>query len=40
MALILSQFISEPDAERLVMVFHVVLAGCVFAFLAMVIVLS
>jgi hypothetical protein len=40
MALMLSQFIPEADAERLVTAFHVALTGGVFAFLAMMIVLS
>jgi hypothetical protein len=40
MALILSQFISEANAERLAMALHVVLTGCVFAFLVLTIVLS
>jgi hypothetical protein len=40
MALILSQFISQAYTDRLATVFHVVLAGCVFAFLAMMIMLS
>ena len=40
MAPIPSQFISQADAERLATAFHVVLTGCVFAFLAMMIVLS
>jgi hypothetical protein len=40
MALILSQFISQANAERLATAIHVVLAGCVFAFLVLTIVLS
>ena len=40
MALILSQFISQAYAERLATAAHVVLTGCVFAFLAMMIALS
>lgn len=40
MALIPSQFIRQADAERLATTFHVVLTGCVFALLAMMIVLS
>jgi hypothetical protein len=40
MALILSRFISQAYAERLATTVHVVLTGCVFAFLAMIIALS
>lgn len=40
MAFILSRFMTEADAELLVTAFHVVLTGCVFAFLAMVILLN
>lgn len=40
MALILSQLISQAYADRLATAFHVVLAGCVVAFLAMMITLS
>jgi hypothetical protein len=40
MALILSQFISQAYTERLATAVHVVLTGCVFAFLAMMIALS
>ena len=40
MALILAQFIPQAYAERLATAVHVVLTGCVFAFLAMMIALS
>jgi hypothetical protein len=40
MALILSQFMSDANAKRLMRAFHVVLTGCVFTFLAMMILLS
>jgi hypothetical protein len=40
MALILSQFMSDASAKRLMRAFHVVLMGCVFAFLAIIILLS
>jgi hypothetical protein len=40
MALILSRFMTDADGELLVTAFHVVLTGCVFAFLVMVILLS
>jgi hypothetical protein len=40
MALILSQLISQAYADRLATAFHVLLAGCVFACLAMMITLS
>ncbi len=40
MALILSRFMTEGDAKSLVTAFHVVVTGCVFAFLALVILLS
>jgi hypothetical protein len=40
MALILSLFMADADAERLITASHVVLTGCVFAFLAMMILLS
>ena len=40
MALILSQFMSEAYAERLATAVYVVLTGCVFGFLAMMIALS
>ena len=40
MTLILSQFLSEADAERLVAAFHATLTACVFAFLAMIVLLS
>jgi hypothetical protein len=40
MALILSQFMPDASAKRLMRAFDVVLMGCVFAFLAMMIVLS
>jgi hypothetical protein len=40
MALILSLLMSDADAERLMTAFHVVLTGCVFAFLAVMLLLS
>jgi hypothetical protein len=40
MALILSPFVSDASAKRLMRSFHVVLTGCVFAFLAIMILLS
>ena len=40
MALTLSQLVFQAYADRLATAFHVVLAGCVFAFLAMMITLS
>jgi hypothetical protein len=40
MALILSQFIFQANAERLAAALHVVLTVCVFAFLVLIIVLS
>jgi hypothetical protein len=40
MALILSQLISQAFADRLATAIHIVLAGCVFPFLAMMITLS
>lgn len=40
MALILSQFMSDASAKRLMRAFHVVLTGCVFTFVAMMILLS
>jgi hypothetical protein len=40
MALILARFMPEADVKRLATAFHVVLTGCVFAFLAMVILLG
>jgi len=36
----MSQLISQAYADRLATAFHVVLAGCVFAFLAMMITLN
>ncbi len=38
MSLILSRFMPDADAERLITVLHVVLTGCVFAFLAILLV--
>ena len=40
MALVLSRYLTEAHTELLVMPFHVAFTGCVFAFLAFVIVLS
>jgi hypothetical protein len=40
MALVLSRYLTEVHTELLVTTFHVALTGCVFAFLALVIVLS
>jgi hypothetical protein len=40
MTVILSRFMIEAHAEQLVTSFHIVLTGCVFAFLATVILLS
>jgi hypothetical protein len=39
MALILSQLMSDASAKRVMRASHVALAGCVFAFLAMMILL-
>ena len=36
MVLILSRFMTEAHVERLITAFHVVLSGCVFVFLAIV----
>jgi hypothetical protein len=40
MTLFLSRFMTEADAEWLVTAFHVLLAGCVFAFLTTMILFS
>jgi len=40
MALIVTQFIFQANAERLATAAHVVLTGCVFAFLVFIMVLS
>ncbi len=40
MALMLSRFMSDADAERLATAFYVVLTGCVFAFLTMIVLVS
>jgi hypothetical protein len=40
MSLILSQFMCDASAKRLMRALHVGLTGCVFAFLAMMILLS
>jgi hypothetical protein len=40
MALILSQFLSKANAQRLETAVHVLLTGCVFVFLMLIIVLS
>ncbi len=37
---LLSRFMAEPNAKRVVTALYVVLMGCVFAFLAMMIVLN
>jgi hypothetical protein len=40
MALILSLFMSDEDAQRLIKASHVALTGCVFAFLVAMLLLS